>query len=98
MGYRIVYEPEKADRYPGTERRNQGLGKLLALGLVCIFAAVLVFSGGWDDLKALLLPGDPECTARAAQTLSEELKQGEPLWDALSAFCVEIVDNANQIS
>ncbi|MBQ7340855.1 MAG: hypothetical protein IJW41_01635 [Oscillospiraceae bacterium] len=52
--------------------------------------AIGLLAGGWK----WLLPGDPDKTQAALATLTEDIRAGESLGQAITAFCQEIVDNA----
>lgn len=42
-------------------------------------------------LRQLLIPGDPDVTAGAFDTLVRQVRAGEAVSDALRAFCQEIL-------
>lgn len=47
------------------------------------------------DAIVCLLPGDPEITAAALDELRQDLYDGQPIQEALTAFCREIIDGAH---
>ena len=89
MSYRIVYSSQ-IQKMPIKRKGSPwvaGIAVFLILAL-CLTAG----SGEW--LQDLLLPGDAAVTGAALQNMVEDLKNGENLTDAVTAFCKEILDNA----
>ena len=85
MGYRIAYSTETSHKFPArTNRKKPMLWALTGALLVGLLA------GGWK----LLLPGDPETTHAALTHLVEDIRAGESMGQAVTAFCQEIVENA----
>ena len=85
MGYRIAYSVETTRKFPiRTGRRIPYIWIATAAIMIGLLA------GGWK----WLLPGDPEVTHAALAGLAEDIREGEPLGRAVTAFCQEIVDNA----
>ena len=70
--------------------------KLLVTCLLisCIIVVFLSLTGGIDGLKQYILPGDADITKAALNTLISDLKNGEPIDSAVTAFCQEIYANA----
>lgn len=86
MGYRIEY-PESSHR-----RRRPGRRWLPVWILLC----TLVLMGlCWKDsryfIQRLLFPGDAAAALAELERLAGNLRRGEPLGEALEAFCVGIV-------
>ena len=92
MGYRIAYSPEDNRRYPMHKRYKIKRKWIIPVAAFLILTAVL-FSRV-DALRRFLLPGDPDVTQAAITTMVEDLKTGEPLYDTVTAFCREIIQNA----
>lgn len=91
MGYQIHYEgTEPGAKKPGRFTARLGAG-LLAMGLLV--------SGLWprwaDQLRQVVLPGNPAVTAAAWEDLTQQLRTGEPLSQALEAFCRSILRHGN---
>lgn len=86
MAYRISYQSiGKTSKF----RSQIPWRKLciLCAALLCI-GALLV---GRNAVMRWMLPGDPEVTGRALQTMIESLQSGTGLADAWTAFCKEII-------
>ena len=85
MGYRIAYSTETSHKFPEKVRRKKPL-LWAATGVLLVG----LLAGGWK----LLLPGNPEVTHTALAHLAEDIREGESLGQAVTAFCQEIIDNA----
>ena len=90
MGYRITYENGVIRKEPLRLRNSQW--KQWGLGCTAVALAVaLMLPGGRLWLRDLILPGDEEITASALEGMVSDLRAGEPVGDALEAFCREIL-------
>lgn len=95
MGYRIQYTTEGHTR---TElyRTPFPLRTLLALFLLLISISMrLLWPTGTQLLSNYLLPIDPSQTEVAFLSMVEDLRQGESVQNALTAFCIDILDEAS---
>jgi len=97
MPYRIEY---------GSAIPPQYIKKTNPLRLQIMTAACLVtfsllvrqfFPAGTEKLREILLPGTPTVTQDALDILMGDLRNGEPITDAFTAFCVYIVDHDQSI-
>lgn len=84
MGYKIAYSPQTTHKYPLKKEKKIPV-KWIVTGALLIG----LLAGGWK----LLLPGDPEITQAALGHLAEDIRSGESLSQAITAFCQEIIDN-----
>ena len=95
MAYKILYSPEDARKYPIS--RVEGKGKWLRCTLVCIaLCSLLSVPKVRIALEKWLIPGDVDGTKTALSTMLEQIRTGEPIEEAVSAFCREIIYNENQ--
>ena len=91
MAYKIQYSPETAYRYPQQkEKRNLQTGRWLFLAMI-LAAAVWLRVKGVPDF---LIPGDPEITRNAVQTMVTDNQGGAAINDAVTAFCRTILHGA----
>lgn len=91
MSYRIDYDPEKSRIYP-TAKRGKHKWLIISLAVVtAIFALQKLDGQGY--LKSWLLPGNPEVTSAALTSMFEDVQQGEPVGQAVTAFCLKIIHN-----
>ena len=88
MGYRIVYGEEPAVT---TAERKSHL-RLMTAGFALVFVILvrLCWPEGTQMLRQTLLPGDNA----ALEQLKEDIQAGEPIGDAVTAFCQTIVEEA----
>ena len=91
MAYRILYTPEDSNRFPQTQNKTMFPWKRL-ITLVFILAGILYLK--FNGIPDFLIPGDPQITVPATQTMISDLKAGESLDNALTAFCLEIINGA----
>ena len=89
MGYRITYETgvHKTELLLPTRKRT----KLGYIALACVLIIALALGHKYWQV---LLPGDPKVTERALHELASDLREGESVSDAVTAFCREILENA----
>ena len=92
MGYKIQYNCVGRKLEPKKRSKAGIFAGLLVLLLVV--AAVTVKSVGLQWVREVLLPGDPAVTAAALGGFVLDIKEGDTLVDAITAFCQEIVNGA----
>lgn len=91
MGYRIEYDSEKNKIYPiSTTRKPKWLIIALAV-MVALFVLQKLDTN--QATRYLLLPGDPEITSSAFSAMVENIREGTLIGDAVTAFCLEIINN-----
>ena len=90
MGYKVQYGVNRH------ERRNRRA--LLRKWVIAILLDVILVTAWVMDMRGTLyealLPGDPVVTASALENLRQDLASGEPLGEAVTAFCREVIDGA----
>lgn len=96
MAYCIHYGPVKTK--DGKKERRSGRLPLLLFSFTVLLAIGISVSGIGSTIRNFLLPGDAEVTQAALQTMVEDLGDGKPLWDTVTAFCQEILENAKNVS
>lgn len=95
MGYRIDYSFTGATRMPVKKREFwSGIAAAICI-CTLVLGAIVVKNTAFPWVRDYLLPGDPVVTAAALENMADSLKAGEPLLDAVTAFCREIVENAS---
>ena len=90
MSYKISYTPEDTKRYP-LMRKRKPFPWLKCVTVIFVIAAALWVKK--QDIPEFLIPGDPDITKSAVQTMVSEVREGESLEDAVFVFCKEILDN-----
>lgn len=91
MAYRIAYSPENNARYPQVKKTRKNYWGKWVVVTVLILAAAWISQRGIPDI---FIPGDPDHTKAATNIMLELIKEGEPVEEALTAFCKEIIDGA----
>lgn len=94
MAYRIKYASFGEEI---KQSKDLYLRKSIAAGLlvlVLLIGAMTIKLGGLRWVTEYLLPGDPAVTAAALEGMVIDLREGENLYDAVAAFCREIMEHA----
>ena len=91
MGYKLYYPQVGKRKYPMHPKAAKRIWfAAAAIGCAVLLLGISLWYGGpfW------LLPGDPEITGAALQTLIDKLRDGEALGEAVTAFCREVIAGA----
>ena len=93
MSYRIEYGPAIPSQH--TTRKYTARLRILTAVFLLIFVFLVrqYFPTGAENLRQFLLPGAPGVTQTALDQLMEQLRDGQSLGQALTAFCTYIVSN-----
>lgn len=94
MAYNIRYVSfgEEKKQPKDTQWRKRISAGLLVV--VLLIGAMTVKHRGLRWVTDYLLPGDPAVTAAALEDMVTDLKAGDNLYDAITAFCREIMEHA----
>ena len=90
MSYKIQYTPETAYRYPQNKAKKFKWVDIAVL--FCILVALTWFRV--NGIPESLIPGDPDVTKAAASVFVAQIRSGEPLREAATVFCKEILIGA----
>lgn len=92
MGYRIEYgENGTAAYFVKKEGGHRGMLTIGFFLLFCVLTSTL-WPSRWQLAKDYLIPGDPAVTKAAFSEMTQQLKDGESLEDAVVTFCREVMD------
>ena len=94
MSYKIIYDPEQNNRYPNKIRIKSKAKILTAVILALMIIILALYPPVTKALEFFLLPGDPVQTRQAVAGLVDDLKFGSDVKDAVTAFCLEILNGA----
>ena len=94
MGYRVEYKSFGEEKKLPKVRKYKKAVMAAVLVLTLTGGALAVKLTGLPWVQKYLLPGDPEVTAAALEQMVEDLRSGYSFTDAVTAFCREIMDNA----
>lgn len=86
MGYKIRYGP----RIPAEKKR----GSWQFIAVIVLAAAITLLCVDIWNGRQWLLPGDPQITAQALDTMVDSLRAGGSVGEAITCFCREIIENA----
>ena len=95
MAYKIEYSPVFSNKYPDGRKSVKLWKGILAMSMLVLTATVLLNRNARDYVKEILIPGEAETTVAAAEIMVRDLKEGASLADAVSAFCMEILERSN---
>ena len=87
MGYRIVYDGREG-KYEVRRCNQDRIFVLIGLLFLLIFA---LWQDGASYIRDALIPGDNRVTMSALRNLTEELRQGTDLQDAVVTFCGDVI-------
>ena len=91
MGYKIMYASFGEEKKMPKGRGSWNKVAALLLVAVLLLGAMTVKNKGLRWVKDYLLPGDPAVTAAALEDMVTDLREGDSLFDAVTAFCREIM-------
>ena len=94
MGYTIQYGPAGKAEAAWHAKRRKKSGVILAVCVLAVAFVAIVLSGDFEQIKNYLIPGDLEVTKAAFAQFTENIRQGDTVGDAITAFCREIIDGA----
>ena len=97
MSYRVEYGPPIPAQYI---KRSKPLRIQIMTAVFLLLFTLLVrqfFPSGTRQLRQILLPETHSITQDALDALMSDLRNGEPLGDAVTAFCVYIIDHDETI-
>ena len=90
MSYRITYGKRIIkDHILINERKHRKSAYVIILTLLLLSAVYFK-----DKIYKFILPGNPQVTEKALHELVTDIQEGEPVGDAVTAFCRLIIDNA----
>lgn len=87
LGYRITYGENAEKKELAGKKRKLPL-RWIGAGLLVIAMLIPSVRNGARDA---LLPGNSEVTAAAVEALVEDLRSGDSVSEAVSAFCAYII-------
>lgn len=89
MSYCVEYNPELKNRYP--ELKKPRVIVPVGAFFCCILAIAALYIITTSGVLRYLIPGDPDVTTAAFETLVDEIGAGEPVREAFVDFCKEII-------
>ena len=90
MSYRIEYAPS-VDKYEIIRAKPAMIRRFLFLGATGLFCAMLLWPGGREVVRSFLIPGEDAVTVLAFQTMTNDLRSGAGLYEAIYDFCRMVI-------
>ena len=94
MSYKIEYEGRTFNEYKQFKAKRIDRKSIAILMSLLIVLFISVVAPVRSAVLDYILPGDGPVTRKAANTLFQNLKNGEDFKEAFSDFCIEIFENA----
>ena len=88
MGYRIEYDG-RAGKYEVKSERK-ALPKILLCALILV-AALCLWPQGAQKLRSFLIPGEDAVTVQAFKNMTNDLRSGARVGEAVEAFCRYVI-------
>lgn len=97
MAYTVSYtEAGKMERNNVvSSKSNHKILVSLCLVLLLVFGTVKLLSS--QRIQQFLIPGDPKITAAAFSEMTQSVRDGQPVDDAIVAFCRQIIAEAGAL-
>lgn len=95
MSYKIQYKSISNKKYFQSNRKRVNKYWPLLSVLIAVLICVSIVQ---KPLRSILFPGDPEVTDAATKKMLQSLQEGEGVYEAISAFCLEVIENGQQNS
>ena len=93
MAYRVEYGSGGAKRSEIRKKKTAG-GKVWGFFLLFLLLVRLYWPAGTEVLRKLVLPGASQTAFAQVQTLTEQIRAGEPFGQALESYCRRILAEA----
>lgn len=93
MAYRIEYG-RTMTKMEFCEK-GRGLGKYIKIFIVIAIILSTIYFASSGKLQDALIPGNTQVTKQALTELTDDLRNGEDIKSAISAFCQEIIEHAD---
>lgn len=91
MAYRIEYGQPSGKKYPPAGHSWRLTGMICGALVLFLLVTHFLWPEGKAVLEELFLPGDREYTAQVFSAMVEQLREGEPAGQAVTAFCRELL-------
>ena len=88
MGYRIEYDG-RAGKYE-VKPEGKGLPKIFLCGIIRV-ASLCLWPQGAQKLRSFLIPGEDAVTVQAFQNMTDDLRSGATVGEAVEAFCRYVI-------
>ena len=93
VAYRIEYG-QTMIKTQFCEKAGRSGKRLKVFVVIAIILATLYFAKS-ESVQEILIPGNTQVTKQALSELTDDLREGEDVKSAITAFCREIIDHAD---
>lgn len=90
MPYSVIYTSKGIAKYKSRSRKTM-IKRLLVIASVGFICILLCFATARNWLLHIFFPGDHGVTKEAATQMITDIKEGQSVGDAVTAFCQEIL-------
>lgn len=95
MAYRIEYDSFNQKFEISSPVRSRFPGLLIGAVTAFFLITATFWPEGWSALRDIMIPGDDAVTLQALECMSDNLRSGMALEDAITSFCREVIDGAS---
>ncbi len=89
MSYRIEYD-SRINKYEVKQEKNL-FPMFLVLSFMVISLIFCIQPGMLDAVRSFLIPGEDTVTMQAFSAMSDDLRSGAGLWEAVEVFCRGVI-------
>lgn len=92
MGYRILYENGHGEKIHHAPKHMDWKKRFLIFGIAALLLAMLI-APVRNRILRVFIPGDDKITSEAFSKLVTDLKDGNSMKNAITAFCETVLNN-----
>ena len=92
MPYSVIYSTKGIAKFK-SQSRNKRIKRLLLIVSGAVICFALCYAPVRNQLIQIFFPGDHEVTKVAATQMIEDIREGKPVREAVTAFCQEILEH-----
>lgn len=94
MSYSISYDSGNMKKYAPQQKSRRYLPVLLLILALAVIGGYFRLAEGQAPLLSFLLPGADASTGEAIGAMLDDIRAGEHVSQAVTAFCMEIIRHA----
>jgi len=93
MSYRIEYD-NRIGKYEVRKGQPKKISSLLIIAVVGVICGTMLLPEGVAELRSWFIPGDDTVTVQAFHIMTDDIRSGASLTDALYTFCHYVIHGA----
>lgn len=90
MSYRIEYD-NRIGKYEVRKGQPKKMSSLLIIAVVGVICGTMLLPEGVAELRSWFIPGDDTVTVQAFRNMTDDMRSGASLEDAVFAFCHYVI-------